>query len=1102
MEDLPNFQNNGVMLTMEAQPRRIVTKTASASTDNDDTCTGEPPSAASSSSSYSINNSGSRLPVHLTASAHQGLQPRRHHPPYHFKVQHFFPDDNAQDALVRKSLPPLQYKVHDSAFCRVLSADTTAVALAAAAACSGGVDRDIWKCGYLRKQKHGHKRFFVLRGPSHFGPSRLEYYDSEKKFRNTLKAAAASSTASVACPPKRVIFLSQCFTVNKRADAKNKYLIALYTKDEYFAMVAENEQEQEEWYLALTDLMTEGKKGQLDVDELDDGYGTISPGTIFKEVWQVNVKPKGLGQTKNLMGVYRLCLSAKTIHLVKLNSETPAVNLPLMNIRRCGHSESFFFIEVGRSSSIGPGEIWVQVEDSVVAQNMHETILETMKALKAFPDFRPRSKSQSSGSNPIPFITTRRHLGNLPPSQTGLQRPSRTESVAGTPPTGKNKGTTSGQRFRTSSEGEGTSDRPLSSGTGSLVHLNTPGVSVGREESGSRCTQASPGSVHHTRSASLPVSHFLSATSPISVSSSSGHGSASDTHTRPSSSSICGSPSDGGFNSSDEFCPSPCDFRYFRASSSTPESRGNTPPVREEYCLADYIAMDWHRDAQGGARTFEEESSYMERTFFKLTHSSKPKPGSGVGMTHQKATQTSSSLDESSPAEPRRQQVCSCFLKSGYKSYAELHHPAKPPALHSECKKKPPKDAGYMPMLYGMGTSHDAEYIPMQPRAHHPSILDLNPCSSQQEDRHGYMMMLPGDSQSPAMSSPCGRNQSDYEEYMDMSFSAAAEGYAQASPEGPKSHGSYFSLPRSYKTPSREKRDQTEYVAVSPPDPPSPPSPGEYIHMDFGDRTPHAVVSPSAANSPSTPSSQPCYELCCPSPDQDYLGLNMDSLLKDRPPRHSLVAPWNPPNYARPMACSYAQAAQSDFDVKSVRAGGCGDARSPSRMFQHLCVAEKSPPPPNLQVEPKVIRADPQGRRRHSSETFVPAPAAVRVPAVPNLTEGARWQNSASFDSVWSHVDDLDPGILDGAPAPGLGSAGGTPCLDTSSSYLNYIALDLREVPRITHDAPPSRPGRSNLQESEAYVGIDFSLSGGHTTASKGWLYLCFPLCYKCRGAE
>lgn len=1058
MEERPHLPNHGVMLTLEAQPRRTVTKTTA--TNGDISCAaGEPPSSSSSSSS--INNSGSRLPVHLTASSHSQPQ-RRYHPPYHFKVHHLFPDESPQDAILRKNLPPLQYKVHDSAFCRVLSSDTTAAALAAAAVCTGGIDRDIWKCGYLRKQKHGHKRFFVLRGPSNLGPSRLEYYDSEKKFRNALKAA----TTGVTCPAKRVIYLSQCFTVNKRADAKNKYLIALYTKDEYFAVVAENEQEQEDWYLALTELMTEGKKGQLDTDELDDGYGTISPGTIFKEVWQVNVKPKGLGQTRNLMGVYRLCLSAKTIHLVKLNSETPAVNLPLMNIRRCGHSESFFFIEVGRSSSIGPGEIWVQVEDSVVAQNMHETILDTMKALKAFPDFRPRSKSQSSGSNPIPFITTRRHLGNLPPSQTGLQRPSRTDSVTGTPPSGKTKGGR-GKRYRTSSEGEGTHDRPLSSGTGSLVHLNTPVLNVGREESGSCCAHASPGSIQHTRSASLPVSHFLSATSPISVSSSSGHGSASDTHTRPSSSSICGSPSDGGFNSSDEFCPSPCDFRYFHASCTTPESHGNTPPIREDYRLAEYMAMDWHKD---GARTFEEESSYMERTFLKLAHSSKPKLGGGLGVMQQKATQTSSSLDEPSPVESKRHQVCSCLLKSAYKSYSELHHPNKPPLLSSECQKKLPKDDGYMPMMYSIAPSLNTDYIPMQPRTNHPATLDFHACSSQQADRYGYMMMLPGDS-------PSSREQAEYDDYMDMTVQmTAAEGFSQASPDSQKSHSSYFSLPRSYKAPSREKREKTEYVPMSPVEPPSPPSPGEYIHMNFG--ASHTAISPLSVNSPSTPPpSQPCYQMCCSSPDHDYLGLNIDSLLKDRPPRHSLVAPWNPPNYARPLECSYGQTS-TNFDPEKIHTG-CGDASSPSRAMQHLRISERLPV---SQTEPKIIRADPQGRRRHSSETFIPSPGSsasgcgVRLTANQNHPETSRWQNSTSFDSMWSHSD-ASPDFANSA-------TGGTR-QNTSSSYLNYIALDLREVPRVTHDTPPPHPAHSNLQESEAYAGIDFSMSGGHATASK-----------------
>ncbi|KAK9393431.1 insulin receptor substrate 2-B-like [Crotalus adamanteus] len=226
---------------------------------------------------------------------------------------------------------------------------------------------DVRKCGYLRKQKHGHKRYFVLRAESHLGPARLEYYDSEKKFKSSLRAAAAAAAGgnvALCCPsPKRVIPLYQCFTVSRRADAKHKHIIALYTKDEYFAMVAENEPEQEGWYQAISELMSQSKRGFLEqedqtdqqLDDDDEHYGaTLRPGTVFKEVWQVNVKPKGLGQTKNLTGVYRLCLSSKAIHLVKLNTEVPSVHLQLMNIRRCGHSENFFFIEVGRSASIGP----------------------------------------------------------------------------------------------------------------------------------------------------------------------------------------------------------------------------------------------------------------------------------------------------------------------------------------------------------------------------------------------------------------------------------------------------------------------------------------------------------------------------------------------------------------------------------------------------------------------------------------------------------------------------------------------------------------------------------------------------------------------------
>ncbi len=315
------------------------------------------------------------------------------------------------------------------------------------------------KCGYLRKQKHGHKRFFVLREPSEGSRARLEYYESEKKWKN--KSAA-----------KRVIPLNSCLNINKRADAKHKHLIALYTKDEYFAVAAENEEEQEDWYTVLTDLMNEGKVSDGSANNSasslvgfdEASYGVITPvSATYKEVWQVNLKSKGLGQSRNLTGVYRLCLSSRTISFVKLNTEAASVNLHLMNIRRCGHSDSFFFIEVGRSASIGPGELWMQADDSVVAQNIHETILEAMKAMKEMSEFRPRSKSQSSGSNPI-SVPTRRHFNNLPPSQTGLQRRSRTDSMAATSPVTK----LTSCRIRTASEGDGS---PISPGV-NRTHLS------------------------------------------------------------------------------------------------------------------------------------------------------------------------------------------------------------------------------------------------------------------------------------------------------------------------------------------------------------------------------------------------------------------------------------------------------------------------------------------------------------------------------------------------------------------------------------------------------------------------------------------------------
>ncbi|XP_011606169.1 insulin receptor substrate 2 [Takifugu rubripes] len=596
---------------------------------------------------------------------------------------------------------------------------------------------NIKKSGYLKKQKHGHKRFFVLKEAGEGFPARLEYYESEKKWKN--KSAA-----------KRVIPLDCCLNINKRADAKFKYLIALYTKDEYFAVAAENEQEQESWYRLLTDLMAEGKvydgsasnsaSSLVGFDEAS--YGVITPvSAVYKEVWQVNLKSKGLGQSRNLTGVYRLCLSSRTISFVKLNSEVPSVILQLMNIRRCGHSDSFFFIEVGRSAATGPGELWMQADDSVVAQNIHETILEAMKAMKELSEFRPRSKSQSSGTNPI-SVPTRRHLNNLPPSQTGLPRRSRTDSMVATSPVSK----FSSCRIRTASEGDGTMTRPMSV-TGSPLSPGAHRTLLNRSHTitARPCRTFESSSLQHSKSMSMP----LSRSPPVSTPSPGNLPCTDGSAPRPSScsASFSGSPTDAGFVSCEEYSSSPADARDPRLPlthrSNTPESlRTDTPPSRDGSELDGYMLME--RQNQNGYRRLSElDKAYRKRTYSLTT----PRQQRGPPQV------SSASLDEYTLMRATHNNGSQSFRRS---------NAASPKGTYPE-DATPQGDSGYMPMMPGVGPqtlwSKEDPYMPMSPMCvsapkqiinprSHPSSVGLaprtdSPGSVSLEDS-GYMPMWCG----------------------------------------------------------------------------------------------------------------------------------------------------------------------------------------------------------------------------------------------------------------------------------------------------------------------------------------------------------------------
>ncbi|KAF1460114.1 Insulin receptor substrate 2, partial [Spheniscus demersus] len=923
-------------------------------------------------------------------------------------------------------------------------------------------------------------------------------------------------------------------------------------------------------------------------------YGLITPAAAaYREVWQVTLKPKGLGQSKNLTGVHRLCLSARTIGFVRLNCELPSVTLQLMNIRRCGHSDSFFFIEVGRSAATGPGELWMQADDSVVAQNIHETILEAMKALKELSEFRPRSKSQSSSSSsggaagpggggasathPITVPGRRHHhLVNLPPSQTGLLRRSRTDSLAAGAGT---KCTPC--RVRTASEGDG---------------------------------------CRSSRSMSMPASHSPpSATSPISLSSSSGLGSepAHPHHPqRPSSgsASVSGSPSDAGFMSFDEYGSSPGgDLRPFSSSSTasnrsnTPESVAETPPVRDPGGGTDlygYMAME--RPPSG-----------------RLCY--RPCPDAAADRGHRKRTYSLTTPCRQRPAPPQVSSASldeytlmrATFAGSAGRLFPSCQAGASPKVTYTPYPEDygdieigshrssggGGDDDGYMPMTpgvaaaLGQGSRGSDDYMPMsptsvsapkqilQPRAgvgggspgNGSSYKTSSPGESSPDDS-GYMRMWCGSKLS--VESSDGRLSNG--DYINMSprdpqhgphapsltppdFFFTPSGHGSSEPPKPSCY-SYSSLPRSYKSQGLVK-DSDQYVFMNSPGrmipeeavcgagqspastftpcshtvpsplrhsrtesflsqrcqraarpsrlsletlrtmlpsmnehplPPEPKSPGEYINIDFGDTT---VYSP-----PSLPADSPASSLGSGtgqrrSPLSDYMNIDFGSQSPSQSGTVSVgsleaLSPGSSSSISQPdgrylkaavgVACSSSPSDGGDYTEMTfgmattppqpiVQKPESARVTSPTAGVKRLTLSGVeafilSSPPPDPNRGAKVIRADPQGRRRHSSETF--SSTTTVTPVSPSFAHNPKRHNSASVENVSLRKSE---GLEE--------EQGSSPmCRETSAGFqngLNYIAIDVVDGTLANCDKARSKArhvlnGGINGVEMSAYASIDF----------------------------
>ncbi|CAN0058112.1 unnamed protein product [Lampetra planeri] len=295
---------------------------------------------------------------------------------------------------------------------------------------------DVEKSGYLTKRRSGHRRYFVLRGAD--ASARLECHDSRESWLGKgppAKDARGPLARLARWPlvnlhglrqrPRRVVPLCGLMHVVERSDERCPHGLALLTDSAYLALGAPDEAEQRAWLSALRALVAvDGTKlggpwggGALSVAP----GGSGGPGTqqqrqqlLLLDAWQGELLSQDLGLATLPAGPCRVFFYAEHLHYVSPargpRTDAARVIISLFCIKYFGHSDDCFFITLGNSSDLGPGQIWMrmQVEDDTMATAIHHNLLLAVEELSLCRMWSrpqpPRPKLCSSAS------TARRRL--------------------------------------------------------------------------------------------------------------------------------------------------------------------------------------------------------------------------------------------------------------------------------------------------------------------------------------------------------------------------------------------------------------------------------------------------------------------------------------------------------------------------------------------------------------------------------------------------------------------------------------------------------------------------------------------------------------------
>lgn len=206
-------------------------------------------------------------------------------------------------------------------------------------------------------------------------------------------------------PKKSIQFVDVLFA-DRKHDLCDKFAFSVYTTEKTITFIAQDETTMNDW-------LTKVKECHAKLYPEFKRYDTIFEATLLD---------KGLAKTMSIQGPYRIALCKESLDLIPLHHKPPqpptpnqrfsrrhpllnseTIELVLRSIRRCGHTDCNFYIESGRHSKIGEGDLWMALSKKAVARQLHELLLATMKQASVteeqFLYKAPRSRSGSSSQS-------------------------------------------------------------------------------------------------------------------------------------------------------------------------------------------------------------------------------------------------------------------------------------------------------------------------------------------------------------------------------------------------------------------------------------------------------------------------------------------------------------------------------------------------------------------------------------------------------------------------------------------------------------------------------------------------------------------------------